>query len=135
MLCALSVVYCQRAFANRAPSIIQAAAEPWDTGTPVAAHTRTPRLSQFSANPFTPPFILQYKGLTCPLDGFELLLFSLAGQDGKTYPLCPLCFSYPPFEVRLVAGGCWHCAGAARGALPCAEPPWRWLLGVPALCG
>lgn len=36
----------------------------------------------------------------CPLDGYELLLFSLAGTDGKTYPLCPLCYSYPPFEVR-----------------------------------
>lgn len=42
--------------------------------------------------------IKQYKNLECPLDGFELVLFSLGGKDGKTYPLCPLCFAYPPFE-------------------------------------
>lgn len=93
--------------------------------------------------------VKQYKGLECPLDGFELVLFSLSGavggawphtqlwlimsncfqdtqpwsvcslcvvqtecsmwpkhgsllccitQDGKTYPLCPLCYNYPPFE-------------------------------------
>jgi DNA topoisomerase III len=24
-----------------------------------------------------------YKGLTCPLDGFELVLFSLSGSDGE----------------------------------------------------
>jgi DNA topoisomerase-3 len=42
--------------------------------------------------------IKQYKGLECPLDGFELVLFSLSGQDGKTYPLCPFCYNYPPFE-------------------------------------
>lgn len=29
----------------------------------------------------------QYKELACPLDGFQLLLFSLGGADGKTYPL------------------------------------------------
>lgn len=29
----------------------------------------------------------QYKELVCPLDGFQLLLFSLGGADGKTYPL------------------------------------------------
>lgn len=39
-----------------------------------------------------------YKGLECPLDGFELVLFSLAGVDGKTSPLCPFCFNHPPFE-------------------------------------
>ena len=45
--------------------------------------------------------IKQYKGLECPLDGFELVLFSLSGQDGKTYPLCPFCYNYPPFEEAL----------------------------------
>nr|CAD1839134.1 unnamed protein product [Ananas comosus var. bracteatus] len=30
-----------------------------------------------------------YKELACPLDGFELLLFSMAGPDGKSFPLCP----------------------------------------------
>eukprot|EP00056_Hartaetosiga_gracilis_P012783 m.205176 g.205176 ORF g.205176 m.205176 type:complete len:492 (+) comp13746_c1_seq3:93-1568(+) len=32
--------------------------------------------------------IMIYKGLTCPLDKFELVLFS-TGQNGKSYPLCP----------------------------------------------
>ena len=39
-----------------------------------------------------------YKGLACPLDEFELLLCSLSGPDGMTYPLCPFCYSNPPFE-------------------------------------
>jgi hypothetical protein len=37
-----------------------------------------------------------YKGLACPLDGFEIVLFSLAGPDAKTYPLCPFCYNNPP---------------------------------------
>ncbi|KAI8468313.1 MAG: DNA topoisomerase [Monoraphidium minutum] len=60
--------------------------------------------------------IKQYKGLACPLDGFELLLFSLAGTDGKTYPLCPLCYSYPPFEGAVKVGG----EGASmKPGMPC----------------
>ncbi|RZR87473.1 hypothetical protein BHM03_00014904 [Ensete ventricosum] len=39
-----------------------------------------------------------YKELACPLDGFELLIFSTAGPDGKTFPLCPYCYNSPPFE-------------------------------------
>ncbi|CAL9040038.1 DNA topoisomerase 3-beta-like isoform X1 [Musa acuminata AAA Group] len=39
-----------------------------------------------------------YKELACPLDGFELLIFSMAGPDGKTIPLCPYCYNSPPFE-------------------------------------
>jgi len=38
-----------------------------------------------------------YKELTCPLDNYELLLFSLGGPDGKCYPLCPFCYNHPPF--------------------------------------
>ncbi len=46
-----------------------------------------------------------YKGLACPLDGFELLLCSLSGPDGMTYPLCPFCYSNPPFEgIQKVSG-------------------------------
>ncbi len=40
----------------------------------------------------------------CPLDGYELLLFSLSGADGKTYPLCPFCYNHPPFEGVLKVG-------------------------------
>ncbi|XP_057429200.1 DNA topoisomerase 3-beta isoform X2 [Lotus japonicus] len=38
-----------------------------------------------------------YKELSCPLDNFELLLCSM-GPDGKSFPLCPYCYSNPPFE-------------------------------------
>lgn len=34
----------------------------------------------------------------CPLDNFELLLFSTAGTDGKSFPFCPYCYNSPPFE-------------------------------------
>ncbi|KAF8388494.1 hypothetical protein HHK36_027166 [Tetracentron sinense] len=39
-----------------------------------------------------------YKELVCPLDNFELLIFSLAGPEGKSFPLCPYCYNSPPFE-------------------------------------
>ncbi|KAJ4827020.1 hypothetical protein Tsubulata_033804 [Turnera subulata] len=39
-----------------------------------------------------------YKELTCPLDNFELLIFSMAGPEGKSFPLCPYCYNSPPFE-------------------------------------
>ncbi|XP_050236391.1 DNA topoisomerase 3-beta isoform X2 [Mercurialis annua] len=39
-----------------------------------------------------------YKELTCPLDNYELLIFSLAGPEGKSFPLCPYCYNSPPFE-------------------------------------
>ena len=62
----------------------------------------------------------QYKGLVCPLDGFELLLFSLAGADGKTYPLCPLCYSHPPFEGALkTAGGAEGAAASLKAGMAC----------------
>ena len=38
-----------------------------------------------------------YKELTCPLDGFELVLISHPGSGGKSYPVCPLCYNDPPF--------------------------------------
>lgn len=43
-------------------------------------------------------FLQLYKELTCPLDGFELLLFSMSGSDAKSFPLCPYCYDNPPFE-------------------------------------
>ncbi|CAK8567137.1 unnamed protein product [Lathyrus sativus] len=39
-----------------------------------------------------------YKELSCPLDNFELLICSVAGPEGKSFPLCPYCYSNPPFE-------------------------------------
>jgi DNA topoisomerase-3 len=41
--------------------------------------------------------IMSYMDLRCPLDDFELVLFS-TGAKGRAYPVCPYCFSNPPFE-------------------------------------
>jgi len=35
----------------------------------------------------------------CPIDNYELVLYSLGNKDGslgKTFPLCPYCYSHPP---------------------------------------
>jgi DNA topoisomerase-3 len=56
--------------------------------------------------------IKQYQGHTCPLDGYELVLYSLSGLDGRTYPLCPLCYNHPPFEDAAKVGGV--CGGGPR---------------------
>ncbi|KAI3996704.1 hypothetical protein MKX01_041004 [Papaver californicum] len=39
-----------------------------------------------------------YKEIVCPLDNFELLLFSLVGPEAKSFPLCPYCYNNPSFE-------------------------------------
>ena len=52
-----------------------------------------------------------YKELKCPLDGFDLLLFSLGNSEkfvGTTYPLCPFCYNNPPIE-ELTRMGCNQC--------------------------
>lgn len=54
-----------------------------------------------------------YKELTCPLDGFQLVLFSLGGADGKTTPLCPFCYNHPPFEDAVITGD------KSNGGMPC----------------
>ncbi|GFR42563.1 hypothetical protein Agub_g3474, partial [Astrephomene gubernaculifera] len=58
-----------------------------------------------------------YKSLVCPLDGYELLLFSLAGADGKTYPLCPFCYNNPPFEGAMKVGV--EGAVGSKPGMPC----------------
>lgn len=42
-----------------------------------------------------------YNGKCCPLDGFELCLFSMGG---RSYPLCPNCYNYPPVSIGGVIG-------------------------------
>lgn len=66
-----------------------------------------------------------YKGLACPLDGFELLLFSLAGADGKTYPLCPYCYNHPPFEGVAKVGGDVVGKHAGMACTTCLHPTCR----------
>ena len=38
-----------------------------------------------------------YNELKCPLDDFELLLWT-GGPNGKGFPFCPYCYVYPPFK-------------------------------------
>uniref|UniRef100_A0A8C5EUX9 DNA topoisomerase n=1 Tax=Gouania willdenowi TaxID=441366 RepID=A0A8C5EUX9_GOUWI len=49
-----------------------------------------------------------YKELRCPLDDFELLLWT-SGARGKSFPLCPYCFSNPPFRDMKKGMGCNEC--------------------------
>ncbi|KAI8060150.1 DNA topoisomerase [Gongronella butleri] len=49
-----------------------------------------------------------YRELTCPLDDFELVLYS-TGSKGTGYPLCPYCYNHPPFENVPSKMGCNHC--------------------------
>lgn len=85
-----------------------------------------------------------YKELKCPLDGFELLVFSLgnsAGAVGKTYPLCPSCYNHPPNDLlgsASLGGGmsCHQClhptcthSQIANAVCPC---PGEAVLGVTA---
>jgi DNA topoisomerase III len=45
-----------------------------------------------------------YKGLKCPLDNYELVLYSLGNTkdaQGKSFPLCPYCYNHPPtFDIE-----------------------------------
>lgn len=76
-----------------------------------------------------PIFNLQlYKEITCPLDNFELVLFSLAGPDGKSYPLCPYCYNNPPFEgAEKLFGGVGFSKEpgkhVGKGGMPCTLCP------------
>ncbi|KAI4310696.1 hypothetical protein MLD38_035652 [Melastoma candidum] len=59
-----------------------------------------------------------YKELSCPLDGFELVVFSMPGPEGKSFPLCPYCYNSPPFEGVSVLPS----KGGAAG-MPCSSCP------------
>ncbi|KAL5542809.1 hypothetical protein UlMin_010519 [Ulmus minor] len=64
-----------------------------------------------------------YKGLTCPLDNFELVLFSLSGPEGKSFPLCPYCYNSPPFEGIETLYGAVKAGGSSKlgkgAGMPC----------------
>lgn len=49
-----------------------------------------------------------YKEHKCPLDDFELVLWT-TGQFGKCYPLCPYCYNNPPFRDMHRGAGCNEC--------------------------
>ncbi|XP_019849486.1 PREDICTED: DNA topoisomerase 3-beta-1-like isoform X2 [Amphimedon queenslandica] len=48
-----------------------------------------------------------YKEIKCPLDGFEIVIFS--GPRGKTYTVCPYCYSNPPFSTVSKGMSCSTC--------------------------
>lgn len=57
-----------------------------------------------------------YKELTCPLDNFELVLFSLgnsADHQGMSTPVCPQCYNNPPFEGYKGNMSCNQCLNQA----------------------
>ena len=49
-----------------------------------------------------------YKELKCPLDNFELVLFS-TGSKGKGSPVCPQCYSNPPYPGFESGMNCANC--------------------------
>ena len=49
------------------------------------------------------------KEIKCPLDNYELVLWS-AGGRGKTYSLCPYCYNHPPFPGMKRGSACIRCA-------------------------
>ncbi|XP_078467958.1 DNA topoisomerase 3-beta-1 isoform X1 [Lampetra planeri] len=85
-----------------------------------------------------------YKELRCPLDEFELVLWT-SGPRGKSYPLCPYCYSRPPFPdmkkgmgcnecthptcahslLALGVGQCVECEGGVLVFDPLSAPRWR----------
>ena len=59
--------------------------------------------------------IMLYKEIKCPLDGFELVLFSTGGR-GLAYPVCPNCYTNPPFEgMARGRSGCNSCVHPTCG--------------------
>lgn len=88
-----------------------------------------------------------YKELRCPLDDFELLAFS-SGTKGRSFPLCPYCYSNAPFKGTPNNPGCNACPHPTcpnslntlgvsgcdecdRGilVLDCTSAPKKWKLG------
>jgi DNA topoisomerase III len=65
----------------------------------------------------------------CPLDGYELVLYTTGSGTGVSYPLCPRCYSAPPFEdFEESLMPCTHClhptcahSPAKNGVKDCSE--------------
>ncbi|XP_047134051.1 DNA topoisomerase 3-beta-1 isoform X1 [Hydra vulgaris] len=53
-------------------------------------------------------YVKIYNELKCPLDDFELLLWTRGGAT-KSFPLCPFCFSNPPLDGMKEKSGCNQC--------------------------
>ncbi|VDK31961.1 unnamed protein product [Taenia asiatica] len=73
--------------------------------------------------------IRPYKETKCPLDDFELVLWT-QGTKGKSMVFCPYCYINPPFPGQWRNTGCANCLHptctfslAAKGVDACAECP------------
>ncbi|GAB4851852.1 hypothetical protein Ancab_031251 [Ancistrocladus abbreviatus] len=81
-----------------------------------------------------------YKELSCPLDNFELLIFSMPGPEGKSFPLCPYCYNNPPFEGidtlfgAAKAGSAKLGKGAGMPCFLCPHPTCRHSLIAQGVC-
>ncbi|KAF6163367.1 hypothetical protein GIB67_009607 [Kingdonia uniflora] len=78
-----------------------------------------------------------YKELVCPLDNFELLIFSMAGPEGKSFPLCPYCYNNPPFEgIDTLFGTLGKLGkGAGMACFHCPHPSCPHSLIAQGVCG
>ncbi|KFG32450.1 putative DNA topoisomerase III beta-1 [Toxoplasma gondii p89] len=81
-----------------------------------------------------------YKELRCPLDNFELVLFTQKG--GKSFPLCPLCYNDPPLEGSVTKMSCVECTHPtckhgieAVGVLQCPQPDCKGILYLDVVSG
>ncbi|KAA0203504.1 hypothetical protein HAZT_HAZT001792 [Hyalella azteca] len=52
--------------------------------------------------------VREYQENKCPLDDFQLLLYSGGGQ-GRSYTFCPYCYNNAPFPGMLKNSGCNNC--------------------------
>ncbi|XP_076061845.1 DNA topoisomerase 3-beta isoform X2 [Oratosquilla oratoria] len=53
--------------------------------------------------------IREFQEHRCPLDDFQLLLWS-GGAKGKSYTFCPYCYNHPPFPDTNKGSGCNLCS-------------------------
>jgi DNA topoisomerase-3 len=70
--------------------------------------------------------VIYVQGITCPLDGFELLLYSI--PNGKSIAVCPACYNAPSIAGQQASAGCNLCphltcpqSMASLGIWPCAK--------------
>ena len=56
-----------------------------------------------------------YMEQRCPIDQFEILMFSSGGENGITYTFCPQCYNNPP--LKTLKGT----AGYGRRKRPCGQ--------------
>nr|CAG4651583.1 EOG090X00WU [Triops cancriformis] len=71
-----------------------------------------------------------YNELKCPLDDFELIIWTTGSKGGKSYAFCPCCYNAPPFRDMDKATPCNACTHptcphglSKNGVASCGECP------------